>query len=124
MANVEAKARKLGMLARIAAQQAGRSRGFGALSRAWRATSSHMGRVLGQLWLEVTGFVFLALAGIGVLAFLREYHRYEAGHTTSSRALLAICFAGLFAFFGVSSFWKVRRRSQNRKPQRTRRYTK
>ncbi|HSY66318.1 MAG TPA: hypothetical protein VK829_17115 [Terriglobales bacterium] len=109
--------RKLGIAARVAgrviSQQAGRSRTVGAVTKAGRATAAHCGRVLGQLWLEVTGFVFLALAGIGVLAFVREYNRYQAGHTTSSRAMLAICFAGLFGWFGVSSFWKVRRRSQN-----------
>jgi len=107
--------RKLGIAARVAgrviSQQAGRSRTWVAVTKAGRATATHCGRVLSQLWLEVTGFVFLALAGIGVLAFVREYNKYQAGRTTSSRAMLAICFAGLFAWFGVSSFWKVRRRS-------------
>ena len=59
--------RKLGIAARVAgrviSQQAGRSRTLGALTNAGRATATHCGRVLGQLWLEVTGFVFLALAG-------------------------------------------------------------
>ncbi len=110
MANVEAKARKLGMLARIAAQQAGRSRGFGALSRAWRATSSHMGRVLGQLWLEVTGFVFLSLAGIGALAFVREYLRHQEGKAPAGRVVLAAGFTLLFGWFGLSSFWRVRKK--------------
>ena len=109
--------RKLGIAARVAgrviSQQAGRSRILGAVTKAGRATATHSGRVLGQLWLEVTGFVFLALAVVGILAFVREYHHYQTGHTTSSRVMLAICFAGLFAWFGVSSFWKVRRRSQN-----------
>jgi len=108
--------RKLGVAARVAgrviSQQAGRSRTLGAVTKAGRAVAAHSGRVLGRLWLEVTGFVFLALAGIGVLAFLREYNKYQAGHSTSSRPILAICFAGLFGWFGVSSFWKVRRRSQ------------
>ena len=34
-----------------------------------RTTAAHFGRVLRQLWLEVTGFVFLALAFIGAGAF-------------------------------------------------------
>jgi hypothetical protein len=110
--------RKLGIAARVAtrviAQQARRTRTFGAVSKAVRATASHFGRVLGQLWLEVTGFVFLFLAGIGVLAFFREYAKHQAGHTTSSRVVLAVCFTGLFGWFGVSSFWRVRKRSQNR----------
>jgi hypothetical protein len=65
------------------------------------------------LWLEVTGFVFLALAGIGVIAFFREYSRYQVGHATSGRVLLALGFSALFGWFGVSSFWRVRKRNQN-----------
>lgn len=110
MASVEAKARKLGVIARIAAQQAGRSRGFGALKRSWRATSSHMGRVLGQLWLEVTGFVFLSLAGIGAIAFVRESLHYQAGKAAPGRVVLAAGFTLLFGWFGLSSFWRVRRK--------------
>jgi len=110
--------RKLGIAARVAGQviskRACRTRSFGALTKAVRATASHFGRVLGQLWLEVTGFVFLFLAGIGVLAFFREYNKYQAGHATSSRVVLAVCFAGLFGWFGVSSFWRVKKGSQNR----------
>lgn len=109
--------RKLGVAARIAsrviAERAGRNRTFGAVTKALRATASHFGRVLGQLWLEVTGFVFLALAGIGVIAFVRAYAKYQAGHATSSRVVLAVCFTTLFGWFGVSSFWRVRKRSQN-----------
>jgi len=97
--------RKLGVAARVAgrviSQHARNSRSVGAVTKAVRASASHFGRVLGQLWLEVTGFVFLALAGIGVIAFFREYAKYQAGHATSSRVLLAVCFAGLFGWFGV-----------------------
>jgi hypothetical protein len=54
--------RKLSIAARIAAQHAGRTRTVGAVLKGARATATHFGRVLHQLWLEVTGFVFLALA--------------------------------------------------------------
>jgi len=110
MAKLEAKARKLGVIIRIAAQQVGRSRRFGALKGAWRSTTSHMGRVLGQLWLEVTGFVFLSLAGIGGIALVRETMRYQDGKATSGRVALAAGFTLLFGWFGVSSFWRVRKR--------------
>src|SRR2546428_339599 len=66
-------ARKLSILARVAVQQAGRTRTLGALLNAGRTTAAHFRRVLGQLWLEVTGFVFLVLSGIGALAFVREW---------------------------------------------------
>jgi hypothetical protein len=109
--------RKLGIAARVAgrviSQHARKSRSVGALTKGVRATASHFGRVLGQLWLEVTGFVFLTLAGIGVLAFFREYAKFQAGHATPGRAVLAVCFAGIFGWFGVSSFWRVRKRNQN-----------
>jgi hypothetical protein len=108
---------KLGIAARVAGriltQRARRARTLGAVAKAARATFSHFGRVLGLLWLEVTGFVFLFLAAIGVIAFFREYAKYQAGNTTSSRVILAVCFTGLFAWFGVSSFWRVRKRGQN-----------
>ena len=77
--------------------------------KAARATASQLGQVLGQLWLEVTGFVFLALAGIGVLAFIREYGKYHAGRVGSGRMVLAVCFTLLFGWFGVSSFWRVKK---------------
>ena len=109
MANVST-ARKVGIVARVAAQQIGRSRHVGAVLQAGRATAAHLGRVLGQLWLEVTGFVFLALAGIGVMAVVREYTRYQAGKATVGRVILAVCFTAVFGWFGVSSFWRVRKR--------------
>jgi hypothetical protein len=102
--------RKLGIAARIVGQQVRRTRTFGAIMRAGRATVSHFGRVLGQLWLEVTGFVFLSLAGIGGLAFFREYIKYRDASTGAGRMVLALCFTGLFAWFGVSSFWRVRKK--------------
>ena len=89
MANVST-VRKLGIVARVAGQQMRRTRTFGAVLRAGRTTLAHFSRVLAQLWLEVTGFVFLALAGIGALAFYREYAKYRGGHTGSGRVLLAV----------------------------------
>jgi hypothetical protein len=103
-------ARKLSILARVAVQQAGRTRTFGALLKAGRTTAAHFARVLGQLWLEVTGFVFLVLSGIGALACFREYAKYQARHTSSGRVLLAIAFTVTFAWFGVSSFWRVQKK--------------
>jgi len=103
-------ARKLGVIARVAGQQVRKTRTFGAVWRAYRATAGHFSRVLSQLWLEVTGFVFLALAGIGALAFAREYAKYHSGHAASGRVVLAICFTALFGWFGLSSFWRVRKK--------------
>ena len=99
--------RKLSIMARIAAQHAGRTRTVSAVLKGARTTALHFGRVLHQLWLEVTGFVFLALAFIGAGAFFREYARYQAGQTTSARVGVAIVFTLTFTWFGASSFWRV-----------------
>jgi len=101
-------ARKLSVLARIAARQAGQHRTVGAVFRGIRTTAGHFGRVLHQLWLEVTGFVFLFIAAIGAGALTREYTKYQRLHTGPGRLLLAICFTLTFSWFGVSSFWRVR----------------
>jgi hypothetical protein len=66
--------------------------------------------VLRQLWFEVTGFVFLVLAVIGGFALAHEYAKYQAGTAGLSRVVMAICFTLLFAWFGVTSFWRVRRK--------------
>ena len=79
--------RKVGIIARVAAQQAGRSRTVAAVVSAGRATAASFGKVLHQLWLEVTGFVFLFMAFIGAIAFSREYAKYEAGRTGPGRVL-------------------------------------
>lgn len=101
----------MGVVARVAARQVGRSRRFGALLSAGKATASHLGRVLRQLWLEVTGFVFLAIAVIGASACVKEYLKYQQGQTGAARMILAACFTLMFGWFGVSSFWRVRKRS-------------
>jgi len=97
--------------ARGLARYAGRNRKLSAWANAVGTTAAHFRRVLGQLWLEVTGFVFLSLAAIGAAALVREYTRLHAGNSSSGRVAVAICFTMMFGWFGVSSFWRVRKRS-------------
>ena len=96
---------------RVAVRQAGQSRRLSALGRASRVTFTHFRRVLGLLWLQVTGFFFLALSLLGGGALWEEYPRYQAGKVSGARLLLAAAFMLLFAYFGVSSFWRVRKKS-------------
>lgn len=104
--------RKVGVVARIAGQQAGRSRTYNAIMSATRATARSFGRVLHQLWLEVTGVLFLVMAlSLGGAAF-KEYGKYHAGQIGPGRAAAAACFALTFAWFGLTSFWRVKRKSQ------------
>jgi hypothetical protein len=107
-------ASKIKMAFRLVVDMLGRSRTGRALLNAIRATSRSFGQVLHQLWLEVTGFIFLAMAGIGAMAGMREYGRYQAGHAAGpGRLVLAICFTASFTWFGLSSFWRVRRRAKS-----------
>jgi lysylphosphatidylglycerol synthetase-like protein (DUF2156 family) len=103
-------ARKIGIAARIAARQAGKNRTLGAVWRGMKVTASSFARVLGILWLEVTGFVFLSLSVIGGLALVREYAKYEAGKTGAARVVVAVCFTLTFAWFGITSFLRARRK--------------
>lgn len=102
--------RKVGIVARVAGRQAGKTRIAGAVLRGLRVTATSFGRVLGILWLEVTGFVFLCLSAIGGMALAREYTKYQAGQVGWGRLILALAFTLTFAWFGLSSFWKARRR--------------
>lgn len=104
--------RKAGVVARIAGQQAGRSRTFKAIMSATRATARSFGRVLHELWLEVTGVLFLVMSLSLGGAAVKEYENYHAGRVGPGRAAAAACFAVTFAWFGLSSFWRVRRKSQ------------
>jgi|SRR5208282_4773809 len=106
-------ATKIKLALRVATQLVERSRTGRAVLAAIRAAARSFGRVLHQLWLEVTGFTFLAMAGVGAIAGMREYGRYQSGHAAGpGRLLLAVCFTVSFTWFGLSSFWRVRRRAK------------
>jgi hypothetical protein len=75
-------------------------------------TARSVGHVLHQLWLEVTGLVFLIIAVSGGAAVAHEYAKYQAGHAGFGRVGIAICFTVTFAWFGVSSFWRVKRKGK------------
>jgi hypothetical protein len=104
--------RKLGVVAKVASQQAGRSRTVAALMKAARATARSFGHVLHQLWLEVIGAVFIFMAGIGGIALAREIAKYQAGQATAGRIAAAICFTLAFTWFGVTSFWRVKKKQR------------
>ena len=104
--------KKIGIAARIAARHAGESRTGAAVLSGARAAGRSFGRVAHQLWLEVTGFTFFVLAIIGGFAGFREYAKYQAGLAEGpGRVILAACFTATFAWFGLSSFWRVRKKN-------------
>ena len=98
-------------LLRVAGRKSGENRWVRAFYKAGTVTVSSIRHVLRVLWLEVTGLLFLVLAVVGGGAAVRQYHRYQAGTSGVGRILLATAFALIFAYFGVSSFWRSRRRT-------------
>jgi hypothetical protein len=107
-------ARKLGIFGRVAARQAGQNRWLRAGYSALQVTSRHLGRVFHLLWLQITGVFFLFFALAGGLACWREYQAWQTGKIGPAKMALAACFAIVFLWFGVSSFWRAQRRSGHR----------
>jgi hypothetical protein len=103
-------ARKLGVAARVATDHAKRSRTLRAASQAGATTARAFGRVAHQLWLEVTGVVFLLMALSFAGGAVREVNKYHAGRAGLRNVALAGGVALLFGWFGVSSFLRVKKR--------------
>ena len=103
---------KLGVVARVAGQQVMRSRIARATAGAVAATGRAFGKAAHQLWLEVTGLVFLVMAGAGAVEAAKEYGKYAAGRGGLRGVVVAICFTVTFAWFGVSSFWRVKQKGK------------
>ena len=60
-----------------------------------------------MLWLEVAGLVFVFFAVVGSTYAWREYHKHNAA---SLRVAAGVCFSVLFAWYGMTSFWRTRRK--------------
>ena len=67
-------------------------------------------RILRQLFHEVAGALFLALAAVGGLASWREWTAYRhAAEPGLFRPIAATVFAGLMIWFGLTSFLRAKR---------------
>jgi hypothetical protein len=95
---------------RVAGRKTGQNRWVKAIYNAGSVTSRNIGRVLHVLWLEVTGLLFLMLALVGGGAAVREHHLRAIGSGSTAKMMLAAFFSATFAYFGVNSFWRSRRR--------------
>src|SRR5215467_9818821 len=104
--------RKAGVVARVAGEQAGRSRTVNALWGAARTTARSFGHVLHQLWLEVTGVLFLIMSLSFAGATAKEYGKYHAGQVGPARVGVLVAFTLAFAWFGLSSFWRAHKKKQ------------
>jgi hypothetical protein len=105
-------ARKLGVAARVATQQAQRNRTLRAAGKAASTTVRALGRVVHELWLQVTGVVFLIMGLSFAAGAVKEYGKYRAGQTGPGWVAFEICLTAMFLWFGLSSFWKVRRKGK------------
>ncbi len=79
---------------------------------ALRATTRSFANVAHQLWLEVMGVFFFIMAMTFAGGAVHEYGKYHAGQAGPGRVGVAVLVAATFAWFCVSSFWRVRRKSQ------------
>jgi hypothetical protein len=70
-------------------------------------------RSLHSLWLEITGFFFLVFAALGAAACWREYRDYAANDSGLERLVLTLLFTLMFAWFGITSFRRARRKSSS-----------
>jgi len=102
-------AKNIARVVRVVGEQAGRNRVLGAVLSGARATLSSFAHVLHILWLEVTGFIFLILGMMGAAAGVHEYHRSGVG-ANMNKIWASGIFAVLFTYFGITSFWRARKK--------------
>jgi len=62
------------------------------------------------LFLEVSGVVFLCFSLTVAAAFFHEYHKYTMHEEGWGRVALAGSVGAMFLYFGVTSFWRARRK--------------
>jgi hypothetical protein len=105
--------RKAGVVARVAGEQAGRSRTVNALWGAARTTARSFGNVLHQLWLEMTGVIFLIMSLRFAGATAQEFGKYHARHVGPERLGLLAGVTLAFVWFGLSSFWRAHKKKQS-----------
>jgi hypothetical protein len=97
-------------LVRIAGRKAANSRVLRAAVAGGQATLRSFRRVAHLLFLQITGVFFMFFALAGGIALHREYRAYAAGRIGPGKAVVAFCFVLVFAWFGLSSFWRAKRR--------------
>ncbi len=103
---------------RVAARGAGRSRMLHAGCDAARNAGRTFARIGHLLWLQLTGLFFLlfALGFIGRMP--RAYNNYHSGRESAGHLGLLVALTLLFAWFGLTSFWRARRRQRQYQKRR------
>jgi len=70
-------------------------------------------RPLRVLWNEIIGFIFILLAIWAAPSAYRHLRDYNGNNESLFRAGLSLIFAGLMAYFGITSFLRARKISRS-----------
>jgi hypothetical protein len=70
-------------------------------------------RPLRVLWNEIIGFIFLVLAVWAIPSAVRNMRDFDGDAESFFRVVLSFSFAGLMAYFGITSFLRARRISRS-----------
>jgi hypothetical protein len=97
-------------LGRFAAREAGKSRLFRAAYMGVRTALHSLGRVIHQAFLQLTGLVFCLFAVEFALRIPGTYCDQLAGRHGPYQLYLLAFFTVIFAWFGITSFWRTRKR--------------
>ncbi len=97
-------------LTRIAARSASNNRFVRAGLSAAETTLRSFARIAHVLWLQTAGLFFIVFAVFFVSRLPRAWGDYHVGKTPQSHLLLLAALAVMFAWFGVSSFWRAKKR--------------
>jgi hypothetical protein len=69
-------------------------------------------RPLRALWNQMVGLLFLLLASAPIPSLVRYLRNFQGDSDTLFRIVLSIIFAGLMAYFGITSLLRARRISR------------
>ena len=92
-------------LGRVSGRMLRRNRYIDAGIEAGKVTAAHTARAARSLWYQVTGFLFCVVGAIVASVAIREYNL----GAEPWRVWLAAGFAVLFAYFGITAFWRARK---------------
>jgi len=97
-------------MGRLAFRGASNSRLLRAGYSGVRTTMRSAGRLGRILWLQITGVFFCLFALTFAARLPRMYSEYNSGSAPRSNLLLLAGMTVLFAWFGLSSFWKAKKK--------------
>jgi len=95
---------------RIAAREARKSRVVQAGYAAAETTLRSLGRILHLIFLQIVG-LFFCLFAVGLVARIpRAYHDQLTQNQGPGRTYLLAILSAMFLWFGLTSFWRSRRK--------------